>query len=175
MCNLCYKNDLHLLKIKCNNMAKLIFRLLLSFIVFVGIFLLVQDYLTPESFGKYGHYRANAIDDNTLAIPQFKGEAKCASCHEEIYNLKSETIAIDDQEYLLHSNLSCETCHTPKIDAQTDCKVNPPKFDSTRNMCAQCHSLNAARKNKIKMIDLSDHNNEKNCIECHNPHKPWTE
>lgn len=156
-------------------MAKLIFRLLLSFIVFVGIFMVIQDYLTPESFGKYGHYRANAIDDNKLPIPQFKGEEKCASCHEAIYDLKSETIEFDNEEYILHSTLKCETCHTPKIDANTECKVMPPTLESTRKMCAQCHSYQVSRKNKIKMIDLSDHNPEKNCIECHNPHKPWTE
>ncbi len=156
-------------------MAKLIFRLLLSFIIFVGIFLLIQDYLTPESFGKYGHYRANSIDDNKLYTPQFKGEEKCASCHEEIYNLKSETVFVEEDEYILHSNLKCETCHSPKIDAKTACEVMPPKFESTRKMCAQCHSLNASRKNKIKMIDLTDHYTDKNCIECHNPHKPWIE
>ncbi|MDH3381460.1 MAG: cytochrome c3 family protein [Flavobacteriaceae bacterium] len=156
-------------------MAKLIFRLLLSFVVFVGIFMVIQDFLTPESFGKYGHYRANAIDDNKLVTPQYKGEQKCASCHEDIYDLKSETMEFDEDEYILHSNLKCETCHTPKIDANTDCKVMPPKIESTREMCGQCHSYQVSRKNKIKMIDLADHNVEKNCIECHNPHKPWIE
>lgn len=154
-------------------MGKLIFRLVLSFIVFVGVFMVIQDYLTPESFGKYGHYRANSIEDNKKIIPQFKGEDECISCHEAIYDLKSETIALDDDEYLLHSNLRCETCHSPKIDAKTDCKVGPPKLEPSKKMCSQCHAYNASRKNKIKMIDLNDHNPDKNCVECHNPHRPW--
>ncbi|MBS3993219.1 MAG: hypothetical protein KGZ87_05845 [Bacteroidetes bacterium] len=156
-------------------MGKLIFRLVLSFLVFVGVFMLIQDYLTPESFGKYGHYRANSLDDNKKIIPQFKGEDACASCHEDIYEKKSETVSFDDDEYILHSNLKCETCHSPKIDARTECKIKPPKLESTRKMCGQCHSINASRKNKIKMIDMSDHNTEKNCVECHNPHNPWIE
>ncbi|HEX5742637.1 MAG TPA: multiheme c-type cytochrome [Flavobacteriaceae bacterium] len=156
-------------------MAKLIFRLLFSFIVFVGIFMIIQDFLTPESFGKYGHYRANAIDDNKLVPSQYKGEEKCASCHEDIYDLKSETMEFDDDEYILHSKLRCETCHTPKISADTECKIMPPKLESTRKMCGQCHSYQISRKNKIKMIDLADHHKEMNCIECHNPHKPWIE
>ena len=47
-------------------MPKLIFRLFITFVVFVGFFILIQHFLKPDSFGKYGHYRANSIDDNKM-------------------------------------------------------------------------------------------------------------
>jgi len=156
-------------------MPKIIFRLLLTFFVFVGSFMLLQNFITPKSFGKNGHYRADAIQEIKKQIPIYKGEEACVSCHEDINELKSETVTIDDEEFTLHSNLRCETCHTPRIDSKTECKSNPPKMEPTRKTCGQCHSINASRKNKMKMIDLEDHKVEKNCIKCHNPHKPWTE
>jgi len=37
--------------------------LLPLFAVFILLFLVARHFLIPESFGKYGHYRANAIDE----------------------------------------------------------------------------------------------------------------
>jgi len=146
-------------------MPKLIFRLFLSFVLFVGVFIVVQKFLTPNSFGKYGHYRANAIDDNKIGVSYFKGEEKCTTCHFEIYNLKNSD---------LHSDVSCESCHTPKADSTTECELLPPKVSGTIEFCGICHEQNAARiKKGVPQLDFEEHEEGQNCIECHNAHAPW--
>ena len=43
------------------------FRRLIIFIVAIfAVFLAVRGYFIPESFGKYGHYRAAAVDSIVL-------------------------------------------------------------------------------------------------------------
>jgi len=146
-------------------MPKLIFRLVLSFVVFVSLFILIQNYLTPDSFGKYGHYRANSIDDNKMRTSYFKGENKCTECHQEVFDLKEADV---------HSGVSCESCHPPQIDASTDCEVKPPIIKGTIEFCGQCHAMNLGRLKKgAPQLDFKEHKDKQNCIECHNPHAPW--
>lgn len=146
-------------------MPKLIFRLVLSFVVFVSLFILIQNIVTPDSFGKYGHYRANAIDDNKMIPSFFKGEDECTKCHQDIFDSKFED---------LHSGVRCESCHAPKITTSTDCKVSPPIVNGTIDFCAQCHATNAGRLKKgVPQLDFKEHYEKQNCIECHNPHAPW--
>ncbi|MFH4963448.1 hypothetical protein V8G69_00465 [Gaetbulibacter sp. M235] len=146
-------------------MPKIIFRLLLSFIVFVTIFIVIRQLVIPISFGDYGHYRANSIEDNKGRTLYFKGDEKCISCHQDLDDLINTDV---------HSEISCETCHPPKIDANTDCKVNPPKVEGTIEFCAQCHTKNAAREAiGFPNFDIKEHKGDQNCIECHNPHAPW--
>jgi hypothetical protein len=146
-------------------MPKLIFRLFFSFVVFVSVFILIQRALKPESFGKYGHYRADAIDDNIRKTSYFKGKEECASCHQDIFDLTDSD---------LHAEISCESCHSPKIDANTECKVMPPIVEGTIKFCATCHATNPARiKKGVPQLDFNEHEKGKNCIECHNAHAPW--
>lgn len=146
-------------------MPKLIFRLFFSFVVFVSVFIFIQRILTPDSFGKYGHYRANAIGDNELKTSYYKGEEKCTSCHQDIYDLKDSD---------LHAEVSCESCHMPKIDASTDCEIMPPIVEGSLEFCGVCHDINPGRLKKgVPQLDFIEHKGDQNCIECHNAHAPW--
>jgi hypothetical protein len=146
-------------------MPKVIFRLFLSFVVFVTVFVVIQQRLKPKSFGKYGHYRADAIIDNMEKTAFYKGESACAECHQDVFDLKFSD---------LHSEVTCESCHSPKINANTECDVMPPKFEGTIEFCATCHATNPARLKKgVPQLDMNDHYKDQNCIECHNPHAPW--
>jgi len=145
-------------------MPKLIFRLFLSFVLFVSVFILIQNSLTPDSFGKYGHYRADAIDDNKISTSYYKGEENCTTCHEDIFDLKFND---------LHSGVNCESCHSPKINASVECEVMPPVIEGTLKLCAQCHETNYARIKIVPQLNFKEHEEGRNCIECHNPHAPW--
>lgn len=146
-------------------MPKIIFRLLLSFIVFVSVFIVIQQFLIPDSFGDYGYYRANSLEDNKDRPLYYKGEEKCASCHQDIFDLKDSD---------LHSEISCETCHPPKISANIDCEVNPPIIKGTIEFCGQCHAMNLGRlKRGVPQLIIKEHKGDQNCIECHNTHAPW--
>lgn len=134
------------------------------FALFILLFLIARHFLIPESFGEYGHYRANSIDEIAALPIRYAGKAVCMECHEE----EAQKLAADQ-----HASLSCEVCHGPNALHADDYEV--VEFlvkDGSRKFCGRCHSIDAARKpENIAQIDIKDHHLEKeNCIECHNPH-----
>ncbi len=135
------------------------------FAVFILLFLVARHFLIPESFGKYGHYRADSIDEIGALPIKYAGKAACIECHE----IEAELLASD-----AHSNLSCEVCHGPGAQHADDYEIKPVK-SGTREVCGRCHSLIAARKIEvINQIDTKEHHPEKtDCIDCHNPHAVW--
>ena len=141
--------------------------LLPLFAVFVVLFLVARHFLIPESFGKYGHYRANSLDEIAALPIHYAGKAVCIECHDT----EAALLASD-----AHSVLSCEVCHGPnaKHADDPDYKQSIIK-QGTREFCGRCHSLNPARKIEvINQIDIKEHHPEKtNCIDCHNPHAVW--
>ena len=79
-------------------------RLILAFAVFISLFLLARHLLVPDSFGKYGPYRAAALDDYSLFETHYAGQKACFECHQDIEDVKSQDV---------HADIHCETCHGP--------------------------------------------------------------
>jgi hypothetical protein len=164
-------------------------RLLIAFVVFVALFLVIRTLLIPKSFGKFGHYRADAIDEQALLPLRYAGRKACLKCHENMVNEVANGF---------HSSLSCEGCHGPSyrhaiFSGQADTASLPDSLRVTRPSgrayCARCHDQNAARFKliadssglvKVKMIVEQEHNHFINpetneiihCAECHYPHSP---
>jgi excinuclease UvrABC ATPase subunit len=140
-------------------------RLAIAFTIFIALFLLVRHLLTPDTFGEYGHYRGAALIDNAKPEIHFSGQQACFACHQVVEDLKKEDV---------HSDIHCETCHGPgqkHVLSSNKADILKP---NSRDFCASCHKLNAAKKkDAINQVDLKIHNVEKNCIECHNAHQPW--
>jgi hypothetical protein len=141
--------------------------LLPLFAVLIVLFLVARHFLIPDSFGKYGHYRANSIEEIGALPIKYAGSAACIDCHDVV----AELLASD-----AHSGLSCEVCHGPNSKHAEDYEII--EFivkDGTRKSCGRCHSFNPARNIEvINQIDIKDHHPEKeNCIDCHNPHAVW--
>jgi len=134
--------------------------------VFICIFLIARHFLIPESFGKYGHYRANSMDEIAALPANYAGKAVCIDCH----NTEAALLASD-----AHSGLSCEVCHGPGAKHADDQEKNLLPKPGTREFCGKCHSINPARRTEvINQIDIKTHNIEReNCIDCHNPHAVW--
>jgi len=163
-------------------------RLIGAFAVVFVLFLILQQVLRPGSFGKTGHYRADAIQENEMKELQYAGSDKCTQCHEEMKT---------DKELGFHNQLQCEVCHGPGLkhslyadkfkDGELPDSLKLFKPDARKD-CALCHQLNAARikivfdtinNTMIHQVNTLKHNlvdkrtNEKlKCIECHNPHQP---
>lgn len=163
-------------------------RLITAFGFFILLFIVLQQVLKPSSFGKLGHYRADAIPENEMRQLNYAGSAKCTKCHEDM---------AADKAAGLHAHLQCEVCHGPGLkhaiyaDRFKDGKLPDSlllhKPDS-RKECAVCHQLNAARvkilfdtinHTLVHQVNTMKHNpvNKKTneslkCIECHNPHQP---
>jgi hypothetical protein len=163
-------------------------RLIGAFTVVLVLFLVMQQVLKPGSFGKTGHYRADAIQENGMKELNYAGSDKCIKCHEEMHT---------DKALGFHAQLQCEVCHGPGLkhalyadkfknkDLPDSLKLDKP---DQREDCALCHEINAARikivfdtinNSMIHQVNTLEHNpvnkrtNEKViCIECHNPHQP---
>src|SRR3972149_2270875 len=140
-------------------------RLLILFIIFIGVFIVVRLLLKPESYGDKGRYRANSLIDNESKSLGYAGKESCMECHED----KASSMETD-----LHDVLSCETCHGPSLQHVNLPDSIKPDKPQDRESCGICHSKNAAKmKNVIFQVDFNEHNTGKKCIDCHNPHTPW--
>ena len=144
-------------------MPKQLTRLLIVFFIFISLFFIARHFLVPESFGKYGHYNADALKDNENREIKYIDSKECENCHTDIDTLKLAGS---------HKNINCQTCHGPGYKHMLDPTANTLLKPTERAFCGKCHSLNAARNGKIKLQDLSKHNPGKKCIDCHNPHQP---
>lgn len=145
-------------------------RLLILFAIFIGLFLTARSFLVPDSFGKYGHYRANAITDVQQTAQVYAGTEQCINCHDTIAEKKDEDV---------HAELACEICHDASLEhvlTSDSVSTDTSKIIINResSLCWLCHSKNAARKKRVVFqIEFAEHYPEKKCVECHNPHSPW--
>jgi ribosomal protein L37AE/L43A len=137
--------------------------LLLAF--FIIVFIVIRAALVPDSFGKYGHYRGDALAENEARVPRYSGKDSCSDCHSKI---------VDQLASDIHANLACETCHGPGDAHVHKARTIHMPVVGTRNFCGLCHTKNMARKKeRVPQLLMAEHYPEKNCIDCHNPHQPW--
>jgi hypothetical protein len=139
--------------------------LVILFAAALGGLLLIRHLLVPESFGKYGHYRANAIDDIRAIPASYAGYQLCADCHEDQYNAKQSSY---------HRGLSCEVCHGPALKHANDPESATPKVPRGRDYCVLCHAYEMSRPSGFPQILPNNHNPGKSCMTCHDPHAPTT-
>lgn len=139
-------------------------RLLLVFVFFIAISISLKIFLTPESFGEYGHYRGKALVEISGKEAKYIQMDDCAMCHDSIAELKSSG---------LHESLQCEICHGPGNKHIED-ESNKMAIPEEGQFCMRCHTINAASpKEVIKQVDALEHADGEDCITCHNPHEPW--
>lgn len=164
-------------------------RLISVFVVFIVLFVILQQALKPNSFGEFGHYRGEAIKENEMHEMHYAGKEKCSECHDDIWAEKAEGY---------HAKLYCEGCHGPGLkhamyaDKFADADELPDSLKlhipGERKDCALCHQKNAARtkiqfdtidNSMLVQIDAMEHNYKskktgkiKKCTTCHNPHQP---
>ncbi len=140
-------------------------RLILAFALFLSIFLIIRHSLLPKTFGQYGFYRGAALNEIAQSPLKYAGQKACLECHQDIEDLKQQDV---------HSDISCETCHGPGQRHSENGDTTLLEMYVSRESCGICHSKNSAKqKNAIFQVDLKQHNINKKCIECHNPHRPW--
>ena len=143
-------------------------RVVIIFIAALVGFLLVRSLLVPKSFGKVGHYRADAVGEFSLLPRQYAGEPACKKCHAQQASDKTKSS---------HRSISCESCHgalsahaeNPK---SADARPRRPKETEMRAFCGNCHGKSLSRPAKFPQIDLEEHNRGMACNQCHQPHQP---
>lgn len=131
--------------------------------------------LTPASFGQYGHYRADVIEEEAEIEIRHYTNASCLSCH-----------AWEAQTHLIgkHKTISCEFCHGTYADHVKDGKkigTLPVKRDQEMvALCMRCHNsaITARPHDVIKTVVLPDHLKDQKvklthtCNQCHHQHAP---
>lgn len=139
-------------------------RIVLLTIAIVGSYLVARYLLTPDSFGRYGWYRANALEDAASLKRVFAGKKACGECHSEIEAMLAK---------FPHKTLSCEGCHGPgqaHADNPDDAASSPGK--NAFSSCIRCHEANPSRPKWHKQISTKAHYTGDKCTECHLPHAP---
>jgi uncharacterized CHY-type Zn-finger protein len=140
-----------------------LFRFAGIFVFLFIVFLIVRGYVVPKSFGKYGHYRANAITDIAAHPIKFAGHQTCESCHVDVLDVKKAG---------KHAHVNCEACHGALAKhAEDPTSVVPVKPD-TAVLCVRCHEKSVARPKDFPQVASADHANGIPCQTCHNPHNP---
>lgn len=122
-----------------------------------------RQMLVPKSFGKYGHYRADAVGEVAAQEMVYVGAIVCAECHDDIYEQKLESN---------HKGVTCEVCHGPgamHIEAPDEYTPGAPR---ERGQCPLCHGYNPSRPSGFPQILSELHNPGKACMSCHDPHAP---
>jgi len=140
-----------------------LFRLAAVFLLGLVAFLVIRSLLVPRSFGRYGHYRANAIGEIAALPISYAGHQVCEGCHTDEADMKSKGV---------HKGVACESCHGPQAKHADDPgTAQPAKLDTT-SLCPRCHQANIAKPKTFPQVDAPDHSGGAACNTCHQPHSP---
>jgi hypothetical protein len=140
-----------------------LFRLAGVFVAGTLLFFVVRASLVPKSFGKYGHYRGDAITEIAARPVTFAGHQACEDCHADVLEKKKSG---------KHVHVNCEACHGPLAKHVDDPgSVKPAKLD-TAVLCARCHEANLAKPKGFPQVATADHSSGLPCDTCHQPHSP---
>lgn len=140
-----------------------IIHLAIPFALAITALIIARILFVPDSFGKYGHYRADAVEEVKALDIKYAGYEACVECHDDIYDLKSQSY---------HRGVSCEVCHGPAaghIEAPDEFPLEAPR---ERGFCPLCHGFNPSRPTGFPQIIEIQHNPGKACMSCHDPHNP---
>ncbi len=129
----------------------------------ITLFLGLQMLLVPKTFGRYGHYRAAAIDEEAARPVRYAGRAACASCH---------TPVVEAKQAGKHAALGCEGCHGALMQHGVDPARNRPRKPDPKALCPSCHEVNVARPKWLKQVKSAEHSSGESCTTCHPPHAP---
>src|SRR4051812_13831697 len=126
-------------------------------IMIVASYAVARHVFMPRSFGRFGHWRGDALTELAAREPRYGGQKSCNECH-------SETLV--KVAKFEHKTVSCESCHGVGKAHGDD----PDHHDMGKlpaEMCLRCHEFNATRPTFLKQIDLKKHYSDKGkCSEC---------
>jgi predicted CXXCH cytochrome family protein len=142
--------------------AEHLIRLAVIFAMGGLLFVVVRAQMVPDDFGKFGHYRAGAIDDERAGAPVHAGQAACAECHTDVVELRARA---------RHAAVSCEACHGALASHASGEVAKPPRPNG-RELCVRCHAAKTGKPRQYPTVSIKEHAGEEACVTCHTPHSP---
>jgi|SoimicmetaTmtHMC_FD_contig_31_4655074_length_620_multi_3_in_0_out_0_1 hypothetical protein len=133
------------------------------FLLGLVLFLVFRSAFIPKSFGRYGHYRGDAIGEITARPIAYAGHQTCESCHPDVADTKAKGV---------HAPINCEACHGPLARHADDPTTLTPQKPDVAHLCVRCHSENIAKPQGFPQVDAKEHSGEQLCNTCHQPHSP---
>ncbi len=168
--------------------AKHIFRVALLLLVGLASVGLGRSLFVPKSWGQYGHYRGDNLEEQRSLEVRHGGDQSCKECHEEEYAAKAGDS---------HAKVRCEVCHAPVVEhaLARDPDAKPPEdpkadrenrktkdmpIDRSNSLCLRCHGKLLARPKTFPQVEGKKHVLENDgewknetCVDCHEaPHEP---
>ncbi|MDF1526710.1 MAG: hypothetical protein RRA15_09070 [bacterium] len=165
--------------------TKHLWRAILILVIVAAVYLLGRGFLVPDSFGKYGYFRGDNLQEQmNIRVPRHgNGMESCGFCHEEKVEAIVETP---------HRVINCETCHAAlrthvEYDSIDKFLEDPSNYEwtaemeihSAQELCIKCHDYQLAKPDDYTTIVVVEHLEERDmklgpdvCLECHDPHDP---
>lgn len=140
-------------------------RLASVFIIGLILFVIVRSFLIPKSFGQYGHFRGDAIQEIAARPISFAGHQTCENCHSDVLDLKAKG---------KHARVACESCHGALANHADDPSLKPEKLEAAV-LCVRCHEASNAKPKWFPQVASEDHSSGVPCDTCHQPHSPVIE
>ncbi len=142
-------------------MPKHIFRLVSLILGFVAAASVTIAFLVPDSFYRFGHYRANSVIEIAAQEPVLQTAHYCKDCHTERHAQWSASN---------HKSVTCEVCHGAALGHPQKGKLPIPK--DAAKLCTLCHEAMPGRPRTQPQIQVAQHSGGQQCTVCHNPHSP---
>lgn len=134
-----------------------------AFVVSITTFFIIRSAVVPSSFGRYGHYRAAALDEIRARPVSFAGQDTCIGCHDAVATVRSQG---------KHKSVACEGCHGPQAKHADDPMTIKPQRPNAATLCVRCHEKIAARPQSFPQVVSAEHSGGETCTMCHQAHKP---
>ncbi|MCF8089985.1 MAG: cytochrome c3 family protein [Desulfotignum sp.] len=143
--------------------------------IMAGAGLVLKGFFIPDSFGVYGYYRADAIQEVSARPIRHGTNQSCFKCHP--YEAQIHKAG-------LHRTISCEFCHGTWADHVADEKkigtLPVKKNKEITYLCLRCHNteIKARAVTVIKTVAMPAHLTDQkvkpthDCNQCHHVHAP---
>jgi len=152
-----------------------VIRIVLILVMFAVVGFFGRMFFIPKSFGIYGHYRGDVIEEEANREVRYWTNASCFPCHPYESNI-----------HLVgkHKTISCEFCHGPYGDHIKDAKkvgtLPVRKKEEIKVLCLRCHNkaIQARPQEVIKTVTMPAHLEDQKvkithiCNQCHHVHAP---
>jgi hypothetical protein len=137
-------------------------------IVVIGA-MVARELLVPVSYGEYGNFRSEAVNEARDKELVHVGAKTCAECHEDVAAVRAKDV---------HARVQCETCHGVGAAHAAD-PEQPIAIPDGRAACLVCHQKEDARPSHFPQIEVAGHfsflgvkDDSIACTRCHSPHEP---